>query len=163
MFDLSFTRSTNIMGAHYLSICTQPATKTEIISYQMAPMALSRLTLQVILFVVLIIHSEMGLAQGLSIDRFCDIYADTAPQRIDKIIRLFKLPYRSADQLNGKSFCQNGESFEIKTSCIGPNRVAILSLSHPKSQTKPSSATRLFHLYTTTGDKSFTPCQPVAE
>ncbi|MCG8333176.1 MAG: hypothetical protein MJE63_01570 [Proteobacteria bacterium] len=100
------------------------------------------------------------LGQGMPIDRFCEIYGDNAKERVDKIIRVFKLMYRPAEQLSGKADCKTGEKFVLKTRCMGANRIAILSLTHPGSNSYPSGASRLFHLKTrTSGDESLTPCQ----
>lgn len=117
-----------------------------------------RFYLLIISLIVLFPVASFG--QGMSIDRFCEIYADSAPQRIDKIIRIFQLVNRPAEQLTGNASCQSGETFILKTTCIGPHRVAILSISNPNSTEYPHSASRLFHLKTkTAGDVYLTPCQ----
>ncbi len=121
-----------------------------------------RLTKSIILVAAIVIGPIMCHGQGMPIDRFCEIYADSAPKRVDKIIRVFKLIYRPAEQLSGKANCQTGEIFILKTSCMGSNQIAILSLSHPDSKSHPSGATRLFQLKTRkSGDESFTRCQKV--
>lgn len=111
---------------------------------------------------LLILLSQPDLsAQSLPIDRFCDIYGENASHRIDKIIRLFKLPFRPVEQLVGNTSCSNGETFTLKTSCVGDLRVGIFSLSDPTAKTPPSKATRLFHLYTSaSGPKSPLLCNP---
>ena len=124
-------------------------------------MAISKFALKITLFLCLCVVSMTSQAQELSIDRFCEIYADSAPQRVDKIIRIFNLEYRPAAQLTGNAKCPAGEVFSLKTACIGNYRVAILSLAHPGSQTYPAGASKLFHLYTVqAGDDFLTPCQP---
>ena len=108
----------------------------------------------------LLLSPVFCLGQGMPIDRFCEIYGDNAKERVDKIIRVFKLKYRPADQLTGMADCKTGEKFVLKTKCMGANRIAILSLSHPESKIYPSGASRLFHLKTRfQGDESLTPCQ----
>jgi hypothetical protein len=113
------------------------------------------------IFLLILFNPLPILAQGMSIDGFCEIYADTAPQRVDKIIRIFKLPQRPVEQLTGKATCQTGETFILKTTCVGLNRVAILTLSHPGSNAFPSGATRLFHLVTgNPSNETLTLCTP---
>lgn len=112
---------------------------------------------------ILLLSPFFCLGQGMPIDRFCEIYGDNAKERVDKIIRVFKLKYRPADQLTGKADCKTGEKFVLKTKCMGVNRIAILSLSHPESTNYPSGASRLFHLKTRTqGDESLASCQKTA-
>lgn len=115
----------------------------------------------VIILSTLLLSPVFCPGQGMPIDRFCEIYGDNAKERVDKIIRVFKLKYRPAEQLSGKADCKTGEKFVLKTKCMGANRIAILSLSNPEAKTYPSGASRLFHLKTRTqGDESLTPCQP---
>ncbi len=111
----------------------------------------------------LIVFSSFGsgYAQDFSINDFCKIKGEPASQRIDKIIRWFKLPYQSADQLSGRSKCPKGESFKIKTSCVGPHRVAIISFLIKRYEKPPLKTTRLFHLYTKrSGGDKLTLCWP---
>jgi hypothetical protein len=127
-------------------------------------MTLFRTILSASFIAVFLFNSGLCSAQGISVTRFCDIYAESAPLRVEKIIHLFKLPYRPAEQLIGTSNCPGGESFYLKTACVGPHRVAILTLSNPNAKTESANATRLFHLYKTPGsDANLTPCQPVVE
>lgn len=102
--------------------------------------------------------------QNLPMDRFCDIYGENASHRIAKIIRLFKLSLRPAEQLTGSTQCTNGETFTLKTSCVGALRVGIFSLSDPTSISPPAKASQLFHLYTlSNGSKALLLCtQPTA-
>ncbi len=120
-----------------------------------------RRTTTMIMTTILLLSPFFCLGQGMPIDRFCEIYGDNAKERVDKIIRVFKLKYRPADQLTGIADCKTGEKFVLKTKCMGANRIAILSLTHPGSPNKPSGASRLFHLKTRTqGDESLTSCLP---
>ncbi len=80
-------------------------------------------------------------------DRFCGIYGDSTTQRIEKIVRIFKLEYRTAEELIGNITCPDGEIFTLTNSCVGLNRIAILSLSNDKTQKHLSAATKLIHLY----------------
>ena len=112
------------------------------------------------LFMIFLLPSNL-MSQNLPMDRFCDIYSDSAPLRLDKIIRLFKLQFRPLEQLNGQTECSSGETFTLKTSCVGAFRVVVFSLSHPESETLPSHATRLIHLYSNqSGRKMPVLCHP---
>ncbi len=116
------------------------------------------------IFWVLMVFSNSEIhAQDFSVIDFCSIQGTSAAQRIDKIIRWFKLPYRTAGQLRGKSKCPKGEFFKIKTSCVGLHRVAIISLSKKRYEKPSLKTTRLFHLFRKRrgGDK-LTLCQPLS-
>lgn len=117
-----------------------------------------RLKWLILLFGLLSAHTSL-IAQEVPIDRFCDIYADSYPDRLEKIFRLFDLQYRKAEQLRGDADCPNGDVFVLRTSCVGPYKVAIFSISNQRTQKRPSSASKLFHLVTTqNGIETLTPC-----
>lgn len=112
------------------------------------------------LFGMLTAHTSL-MAQEVPVDRFCDIYADSYPERLEKIFRLFDLQYRKAEQLNGDADCSNGDIFVLRTTCVGPYRVAIFSVSNQRTRKRPSSASKLFHLVTTqNGFEALIPCEP---
>lgn len=124
-------------------------------------MTLLRQVIKIGLVLFVFCGSGSGYAQEFSMDDFCDIEGTSASLRIDKIIRWFKLSHQAVGQLTGRSKCPKGESFVIKTTCIGPYRVAIISLLKTRDEKQPLMATRLFHLYTKiNGNDKLTLCQP---
>jgi len=106
----------------------------------------------------------VSFGQGIPMERFCDIYGDTAPQRIEKIVRIFRLRYRTAEEMNGDITCPEGEVFKLTSPCIGLYRIAIFSLSNDKTQRHLSAATKLIHLYKSkNGEEELLRCQELAE
>ncbi len=112
-----------------------------------------RSIIKIILFTTLLFNAGQSFGQGVSISRFCNIKGDSPTGRINSIIEVFKLSYLPAAQLTGSFKCKIGDIFTVRTSCIGPNRVGILSISNSESTVYPSGATRLFHLYKKQKDK----------
>ncbi len=86
-------------------------------------------------------------AQENNIERYCDVYATHYTEKIEKIVRFFKLPFISAERLPGKAKCPNGDMLEIKTPCVGDYQVAIISISGKNAKTGPAKVTKLFSVY----------------
>ncbi len=100
----------------------------------------------------------MGFSESVfansTLEGFCHFLPLEELSDVQKMITKYKLPYKNAAELVGKTTCGNRNTLEIKTYCINGLWVAVLSAGHLEGATGGLNVSKLFHLYETIEGKT---------